>query len=265
MRDSSSPHRLYLGLLAVLGGCAPASPPAHRSAQIQAYAGALASGQADACAALEDTALQGDCLTAVAGSQASRGHIRDAHATCMRFSVESSESLLWRDECLFQLVDAAELRGADALATCQELSTFSSECLSHVAARAVEEDILRYARPGTERLVHQQTFSTLRRYMDAASAEVMAQDMVTRWVVQRRNEDAPFDPRDCGQLGLEMCAHVYERMVRGPEGVLDPSAAWRQDCQRPLSAELARAHGLPRWVPGAEQVVQQAWFLLCSL
>lgn len=264
---SSWPARggLPLLLLCLGAGCQRESASLERSAQITAYTAALEGLDADACAALTDSSLRGDCLTATAIHLAGNKETAAAHAACARFPSDQEDSALWRDECFFQIVDAAELRGAVALAACQEAGRFTNQCASHVAARAVEEDILRYAQPGNELLIHRQVFSTLRRYMDASMAEVMAQDMVTRWIAQRLPPEGPFDPQACGQLGIEMCARVYERMVRGPEGMHDTNAAWRQGCRSSLSVGMARQYGLPSWEPGAEQMVQQAWYLLCSM
>lgn len=230
-----------------------------RVAEIARYGEALAAEDVQGCLALVDTELQGDCTTNTAILRAGRGEITQAQQACDGLAAGT-----WRDECFFQIVDAARLNGGQAAAICQQAGEFAEHCLSHVAARAVEEGVLRYAGVGNEQLIQQQVFSTLRKFYEPQRARVMAQDMVSRWLANRYPNET-FSQKFCGNLDFESCAHVYEVLVRGPSGLIDANAAWRRGCGQALHAAMAEQYQLPPWEPEMDSIVQHAWGLLCRM
>ena len=120
----------------VLGACAPAEPATdvQRYAAVAAEDGGL-EADLEACAAIVDPALAGDCALLVVG----RGSV-PAEEACPRVPEG-----VWRDECWFVAAEARRAAGQDGSAAqlCLRAGAFRDDCGQHLWQTAVHDLIHR--------------------------------------------------------------------------------------------------------------------------
>lgn len=196
-------------LLACMTTAPPATTPADDARR---YAKALAGtppASIEICAAIQDPAIQGDCVTATAAQWVLRGgDWTKAFARCSSIRDET-----WGAECSFQIADNAALSVQEARPLCTQSGRFERQCLEHALRRDVEalpapigeEDVLR-------RRVEQKTADALQGYPSETQKTMAAQTFSLR--IAKRWENEPFSPSMCGALDEASCRRSYVHTAR---------------------------------------------------
>ena len=248
--------------LILLGCTNPDSEPsaADKAEMMVRYTQALESEDVQLCLTLPEPLLS-ECAVGLAQTQVEDGRLEAAMVSCKAMPEGKG-----RDECTFQVVDTARLTGDQAITLCQEAGQFQRDCVNHAASRDVEENILRYAGAGNERIIQQQIYATARKYVGDNQAEIMSQDMSASWLARRWESNTPLTRTVCGNVGPDVCTKVYTLGARqGQRKNENRDESWRSVCGSPLTVETAREHGLPVWGPEMTPTVNNAWVMLCAL
>lgn len=245
-------------LLAWSLACGGASDPA----PARAYVEAAAQGSPEACAAVSDPELRGECLVFTLDAQVEAGGLDAGRALCTQVPAG-----LWADECWFQLSDAVRATGELAKDLCGRSERFSAQCLGHVVARD-SQSVLAELPPGQEAEALERLRELSVDYLGQRLGTAKARQNM-RKALAARFRDQPFDPEGCGNVGPTVCREVYRELVtfaaaheQGEANRVGDTAI-RRICLDGPTLEGVRAARLPEWTPAGEPLALAAWEELC--
>ena len=237
-----------------MGALACTALPAEERLTGLERASALRQGTLEACARLPDDSERESCLALGAHSRAVEGDLEGAWRSC-----QGMQRGPWRDECHFLVTDAAAVVGEEARAWCQHAGAWRLQCVGHALSRDAQSVLMTMAR-GREEEALEALVGLTTRYVGPQQAAPRAHRLLVDHLALRDSERA-FHRGVCGTAPREACRDAYiERVRRGAvEG--EP---WRSACGRRVPAERATRAGQPLWEPDVEDIVAEAWAVLCS-
>ncbi len=244
--------------LAVLpSGCGSGAP-----GQARRYVDAATSGGGDACAALADDDLRGECLV-FAAAEVGPSDPAAAEALCTQ-----APPGVWQDECWFHLADTLSASGDLALSMCNRAGRFRDPCLGHAVSRDSRQ-ILASLPPGQEQQALAALTDAAVAYLGNERGRARARQNLVK-ALAARFLDGPFDPEGCGDAPDELCTAVYRELLtlataqsRGP-GRGSGDGLFRIVCEQGATLPLVEQLGLPVWTPAGEALALRAWQELCD-
>ena len=238
-----------------LSGCVSDDGAADRTAYRRALSASLAEA-IEACSSIDNAGLRGECMGGAATAAAQSGDRSLAEAACARV-----DEGLWRDECGFSVVDALELRGAEAWSACALAGQYTDHCVGHVLTAEVARMDDLPLNVGQEDAL----FTEVRDRVRSAGAPLNRRHVETVVFtstarhIANRSAEGTFTLESCGVAPAPLCVRAYSETMRLGMDRLDRDRI----CAGPLSSELVASAGGTPWSPSAEGIAGQAWEALC--
>lgn len=170
----------------------------------------------------------------------------------------------WRGECYFLLSDVSRAIKAEGKRLCSLAQPFQEDCLRHVAARDVEQNLYpvlvnRNAKPMK---VMPRIYGIVQEYLPAEIAQPMARDMLLRKYATEIK--APFTKASCQGMEPDMCSQFYIVCSLGGDQQWTGSEAWFAYCDQQISPELARSFSWLMFTADAQEIVQRSFEQICQ-
>lgn len=266
---TSEGSRLVLrSLVCFTLGCQtePLSAAQQLHADREAYVASLTRpSDPNACAAIQDPATRSECLSLVAGRISREGRVDHASALC-----EGLDQSVWRDECAFLVAEKAPVPASEQRRLCDASRSFSQQCRGHLLRRQ-SQSVLDGFGVGQEPAAYDAVLALAAEFFPR-SAPAQARRIVVEHLAARL-PDQPFGRVHCGSAPRDLCVSAYADRVQiaarrqhHQTHDLDrlSQLPWEPACDGVPTLARVEALGLPTWEPEANEVVQDAWRLLCS-
>ncbi len=261
-RRPRNPMVLLSGLL--VASCTPASPRPNGEA-VRDFVDLVSSPALapESCLDLPLGVLRQDCLDMAAKRRAETAGVEAGLAACALHEAES----FWQSECVFAVVDAAELVGAEAVQHCVGAGPLRRRCVGHALRRTVAAE-LKPLRLGEEPAQMAAATQAARALVPPKKARIATREATVELL--RERVGTVLERAHCGAADPVLCAEAYRAAVLaaltvpGKDSRETAPQAMARVCPAPVSMAAATAEGFPGWDAQAEAVVQQAWATLCA-
>ena len=234
-----------------LAACGGPSEPTDR----EHYRRSIGTEDPSTCAGIIDASARGECEAFVAHDLARRGRIDEARGVCKRMA-----NGMWRDECLFLVVDASGAVGEQARKLCADAGTLRGRCLGHALNRAATRVFVEHGQ-GEELEALAALENLLREWPSSHESGWTARSRLVGELADRGTA-APFSMAACGTAHADICRDAFVERVRRQSSARGHHELERF-CAGSRSVGSAERAGLPSWEPDAEATALQGWSLLC--
>jgi hypothetical protein len=234
-----------------LAACGGPSEPTDR----EHYRRSIGTEDPSTCVPIIDASARGECEAFVAHDLARGGRLDEAREVCRRMATG-----MWRDECLFLVVDASGVVGEQARELCAEAGTLRGRCLGHALNRAATRVFIDHGR-GEELEALAALEDLLREWPSSHESGWTARSRLVGELADRETA-APFSTAGCGTAPADICRDAFVERVRRQSSATG-NRALERFCAGSRSAGSAERAGLPPWDPDAEATAVQGWNLLC--
>ena len=259
-------RRLPLLLLGGLGlaSCAPVSEDLDSDA-ILTFVDLVSSPALapEECLVLPAGVLRQDCLDMAASKQTEAEGVEAGLQACALHEADS----FWQSECVFSVVDAAELVGPEAVQRCAGAGPLVRRCVGHALRRTVSAE-LKPLRLGEEPAQMAAATQAARALVPPQKARLATREATVELLRERMG--TALQGTDCGSVDPALCAEAYRAAVLaaltvpGLDSRETAPRAMAQVCPAPVSVDTASSAGFPTWDAAAEAVAQRAWETLCA-
>lgn len=215
------------------------------------------------CLGLPAGVLRLDCLDMAATRRTLADGVESGLTACALHTADS----FWQSECVFAVVDAAELTGAEAVKHCEGAGPLKRRCVGHALRRTVAAE-LQPLRAGDEPAQMAAATQAARALAPPKKARIATREAAVALLRDRMGNT--LEQRDCGAVEPALCAEAYRSAVVAvmtvPGRDAGPAAlrAMAKVCPPPVSVETATRAGFPGWDPSATAVARLAWATLCA-
>ena len=204
-----------------------------------------------ACNAIQDSTLQGECLLFLA-----------AQSNLGLDACDFARERLWREACYFEVVDKRGLSGAEAKRICQQTGRFQARCMYHILQREEKELMQRFP-SGTEQELMRYIEEQIQglngaeiqndRLSHSLVARILARRFRKRW---NRDNGLVFSKDYCGSTSSNICQQAYRFVIKLEKKLPQP-------CLTNPNTDELKKQGFPVWRDDFNNYAQAVWREIC--